>query len=95
VINGNGQTPVTAPVSVEDAVRRAIRDPEQRKAFRAKYPAYDTAKLREEMLKCDADVLAFEEAIVKAQRYKRECEDLIKQCEKRDVALKALSQSSA
>lgn len=92
---GNGQTPAFQPLSVEDAVRHAIRDPAQRKAFREKYPAYDTKKLREELVKCDADVLAFEEAIVKAQRYKRECEDLIKQCEKRDVALKALSQSSA
>jgi len=82
-------------MSLEDTIRHIIRDPEHRKAFRERYPAYDTNKLREEIGKCDADVLAFEEAIVKAQRYKRECEDLIKQCEKRDVALEALSQSNA
>ena len=82
-------------MSVEDAIRQIISDPAHRKAFREKYPAYDTDKLREEILKCDADVLAFEEAILKAQRYKRECEDLIKQCQKRDVALEALSLSSA
>ena len=86
----NGNTP-SAPTSVEDAVRRAIRDPEQRKAFRERYPSYDTGKLRAEIEKCDADVVAFEEAIIKAQRYKRECQDLIKQCEKRDHALAELS----
>ena len=90
----NGQAPA-APTSVEDAVRQAIRDAVQRKAFRDRYPAYDTGKLREEITKCDADVLAFEEAIVKAQRYKRECEGLIKQCEKRDYALEELRKDSA
>ena len=84
-----------APTSVEDAVRQAIRDPVQRKEFRDKYPAYDTGKLREEITKCDADVIAFEQAIVKAQRYKRECEDLIKQCEKRDYALAELRKAGA
>lgn len=91
-LNGHAPAP---PTSVEDAVRQAIRDPAQRKAFRERYPTYDTAKLHEEIKKCDADVLAFEEAIIKAQRYKRECQDLIKQCEKRDVALAELSKSSA
>jgi hypothetical protein len=90
----NGHTP-PATTSVEDAVRQAIRDPEQRKAFRERYPSYDTKKLREEITKCDADVLAFEEAIVKAQRYKRECQDLIKQCEKRDSALVELRKANA
>lgn len=88
---GNGQT----AMSLEDTIRHIIRDPEHRKAFRERYPTYDAKALREEINKCDADVLQFEEAIVKAQRYKRECEDLIKQCEKRDIALEALSQSSA
>ena len=82
-------------MSLEDSIRQIIRDPQHRKAFREKYPAYDADMLRKEMEKCDADVLQFEEAIVKAQRYKRECEDLIKQCRRRDVALEALSQSSA
>ena len=86
----NGHAPA-APTSVEDAVRKAIRDPEQRKAFRERYPSYDTGKLAEEIKKCDADVIAFEEAITKAHRYKRECQDLIKQCEKRDSALAELS----
>lgn len=90
-MQGNGQT----EMSLEDSIRHIIRDPEHRKAFRERYPSYDANALREEMLKCDADVLAFEAAIVKAQRYKRECENLIKQCEKRDIALEALSQSSA
>lgn len=91
VIGANGH----ATMSLEDTIRRIIRNPEQRKAFRARYPTYDAKALQKEIEKCDADVLAFEEAIVKAQRYKRECEDLIKQCRKRDSALKALSQSSA
>lgn len=82
-------------MSLEDTIRHIIKDPGHRKAFRERYPTYDVHALREEIVKCDADVLAFEEAIVKAQRYKRECEDLIKQCEKRDVALEELSQSSA
>ncbi len=82
-------------MSLEDTIRHIIRDPEHRKAFREKYPTYDTKALLAEIEKCDADVQAFEEAIVKAQRYKRECEDLIKQCRKRDTALEALSQSSA
>ena len=90
----NGHSPA-APISVEDAVRRAIRDPEQRKAFRERYPSYDTDKLAEEITKCDADVIAFEEAITKAQRYKRECQDLIKQCQKRDAALKELGKDDA
>lgn len=90
-MQGNGQT----SMSLEDSIRKIIREPEHRKAFRDRYPMYDVDMLRKEMEKCDADVLQFEEAILKAQRYKRECEDLIKQCRKRDVALEALSQSSA
>lgn len=90
-MHGNGQT----EMSLEDTIRHIIRDPEHRKAFRERYPTYNAKALQAEIEKCDADVLAFEEAIVKAQRYKRECEDLIKQCHKRDVALEALSQSSA
>ena len=82
-------------MSLEDTIRQIIKDPGHRKAFRERYPTYDIGKLQEEIEKCDSDVLQFEEAIVKAQRYKRECEDLIKQCRKRDVALEALSQSSA
>jgi len=91
MIGSNGQ----GTMSLEDTIRRIIREPEHRKAFRDRWPMYDTKKLKEEIEKCDNDVVAFEEAIVKAQRYKRECEDLVKQCEKRDVALEALSQSSA
>jgi len=90
----NGHAP-PATTSVEDAVRQAIHDPVQRKAFRERYPSYDTKKLREEIEKCDKDVLAFEEAITKAQRYKRECQDLVKQCEKRDNALAELRKDSA
>lgn len=91
-VNGHAK-PV--PTSVEDAVRQAIRDPEQRKAFRDKYPSYDAAKLREEIAKADQDIEQFEAAIVKAQRYKRECEDLIRQCDRRDQVLKEMRERNA
>ena len=89
--HGNGQT----AMSLEDTIRHIIRDPEHRKAFRERYPTYDTNALKKEITKCDQDIAQFEGAILKAQRYKRECEDLIRQCKKRDTALEALSQSSA
>ncbi len=88
---GNGQS----SMSLEDTIRHIIKEPEHRKAFRDRYPMYDVKKLEQEMLNCDKDVASFEEAILKAQRYKRECEALIQQCRKRDIALEALSQSSA
>jgi len=88
---GNGQT----CLSLEDSVRQIIRDPQHRKAFRDRWPMYDAKKLAQEIVKADADILAFEGAIQKAQRYKRECQDLIKQCRHRDDALQELSKSSA
>jgi predicted RNase H-like nuclease (RuvC/YqgF family) len=78
---------MTIKMSVEDAVRKAISDPEGRKAFRSRWPMYDVAQLKAEIVKCDKDVEAFEEAIIKALQNKRELEHLIKQCEKRDEAL--------
>jgi hypothetical protein len=74
-------------MSVEDAVRKAIRDPEGRKAFRSQWPMYDVDQLKAEIVKCDKDVEAFEEAIVKALQNKRTMEQLIRQCEKRDEVL--------
>lgn len=90
-VNGhaNGQT---TPTSVEDAVRQLFRDADQRKAFREKWPMYETAKLKEEIEKCDSDIQQFEEAIQKAQRYKRQCQDLLDQCEKRDNVLSNMQQ---
>lgn len=74
-------------LSVEDAVRKAIGDPEGRKAFRSRWPMYDVDHLKAEIVKCDKDVEAFEEAIVKALQNKRNLEHLIRECEKRDEVL--------
>jgi septal ring factor EnvC (AmiA/AmiB activator) len=82
-----------ATLSLEDSVRAILRTPEERQAFREKWPMYETAKLKAEIEKADSDIAQFEAAIQKAQRYKRECKDLIDQCEKRDNVLKQMRKS--
>jgi hypothetical protein len=74
-------------LSIEDAVRRAIRSPDDRKAFRERWPMYDADALRREIDKCDADVVTFEDAITKVLKNKRELQALLRECDRRDAAL--------
>ncbi len=86
-MNGsNGQ----APVSVEDAVRQIIRDPEERKAFRERWPMYDAAELTKAIDKIDDDIQKFEEAIIKSHAQKRHWAELLGECKRRDTALSTM-----
>jgi hypothetical protein len=86
-MNGsNGQ----APLSVEDSVRQIIRDPEQRKEFRQRWPMYDAAELEKAIGKIDDDIQKFEEAIIKAHAQKRQWNELLGECKRRDTALSTM-----
>ena len=78
-------------LSIEDAVRRAIRSPEDRKAFRESWPMYDVDALEREIAKCDADVVVYEDAIQKCMQNKRKLEQLLRQCKQRDLALQEMA----
>jgi len=80
-----------AEISLEDQVRAILRTPEERQAFREKWPMYDADQLKAAVAQADKDIAHFEEAIQKAQRVKREWTALIAQCEKRDLALSAIA----
>jgi hypothetical protein len=79
-------------LSVEDAVRWAIRDTDERRAFKAQWPMYQEEALRKGIEKADADIAQFEEAIMKSLAQKREYEALLKRCQARDIALLDIAQ---
>jgi hypothetical protein len=83
---GNGQ----AVPSLEDSIRAVIREPEARKAFREKWPMYDTLQLAAALGKLDQDIEEFEQAIIKCQGQKREWRDLLAECKRRDIALSTM-----
>ncbi len=74
-------------LSVEDAVRWAIRDQQGRADFKKRFPMYDAEALRKGIVKADGDIEQFETAIRKAMQTKRDYALLLDQCEKRDAYL--------
>lgn len=78
--------------SIEDAVRWAIRDAQERRDFKAQWPMYQTEALRRSIEVCKEDIELYEAQIKKAMQAKREYEELLALCEKRDVALSTLAQ---
>ena len=71
-------------LAVEDKIRWAIRDVTKRKEFKSRFPTYDTEALRKGIAKADEEIALFEQAIAKAMATKREYQDLLQQCERRD-----------
>ena len=82
-------------LSLEDSIRQLLPETADRKAFRAKWPMYDTAVLAESITKIDADIEAFEDAIMKAQTQKIEWRGLLAECRRRDIALAMMRQRDA
>jgi hypothetical protein len=78
-------------LAVEDKIRWAIRDVNKRREFKDRFPAYNTEALRTGIAKCDEEIQLFEQQIAKAMARKREYQDLLAQCERRDDNLLVLA----
>ena len=79
-------------LAVEDKVRWAIRDITKRSQFKNRFPMYDTEAIRKGIAKCDEEIALFEQQIAASMARKREYQDLIQQCERRDANLLELAQ---
>jgi hypothetical protein len=78
-------------LAVEDKIRWAIRDVNKRQEFKARFPTYSTEALRKGLTTCDEEIALFEQQIAKAMARKREYQDLLAQCERRDDNLLVLA----
>ena len=77
-------------LSVEDAVRLAIRDPAERKAFRERHPMYDRAALEKACRQMDENIASLLAQIRSLKAEKERYVAFIKDCDRRDAELRKM-----